>query len=139
MGGAVVGYGMYSQYLLGFGLFIEGEYLVVRCWSWLDGELAMKGPFLVMSMCQKEHFGIEKDPPDALKQLLASGTDFCRVEMLIILGRCSTEDIEIWVRSSAKTIPLFVCTSPVIGRRMTHACVSAASGALLMMSLFTIQ
>ena len=59
--------------------------------------------------------------------------------MLITFECCSKEDIDIWVRSSAKTIPLCVHTSPVIGRRVTHTCVSAASSALLVMSWFMIQ
>ena len=70
---------------------------------------------LVMAMCRNERFGIEKDLPDALRQFLASWSDCCRVEMMLTFERCSKDDFEIRARSSAKTIPLFVCTSPVIG------------------------
>ena len=49
VGGAVGGYCVHSQYLLGLGLLGKGEELVVQCWSWLDGELAigniLLGPF----------------------------------------------------------------------------------------------
>ena len=136
-------YGIHSQYFLGFGFLAEGEYLVAQCWSWLDGELSIGNilgvPVLVMATCQREHFGIEKDPPDAPRQLLASWADYCKVEMLLTIDRCSKDDIEFWVRSSAKTIPLLFRTSAVIGWQMTHACVSAVSSALLVMSWFMIK
>ena len=57
--------------------------------------------------------------------------------MLVSLDRCSIENVEIWAWSSANTIPLSVCTFPVMGRQMT--CVSEASCALLVMSWFIIQ
>ena len=41
--GAIVGYCIHSQNSLGLGAFLdEGEDLVVQCWSWLDGKLAIR-------------------------------------------------------------------------------------------------
>ena len=73
---AVVGYCLHSQNSLGLGLLGEGEDLVVQCWSWLDGELAIRhiseGPFPVYVNVAKGALGIVKDPPDALRKLLLS-------------------------------------------------------------------
>ena len=66
MDGVVVGYCVHSQDSLWLGLLGECEDLVVRCWSWLDGELAfgniLEGPFLVYVKVTKGALWNSKGP-----------------------------------------------------------------------------